>query len=179
MKKHLSLFVTTSAAALALAYVFFIFFPGQKEITELRGALQKKQQYVAESAKLVAVVNDLERELDDCHSFIDAWRAESPSGSKLSDLMSQITSQAAEADVQLVSFHPAAAEQHELLRELPATIRVDGSFLGISDFLRRLESLPAAIWIPTVNLKPEGEDGQNLQCELTLSIFSDTTDIAD
>jgi len=179
MKKHLSLFVTAGAASLALAYVFFVFFPGQRKISELRNELQKRQQYVAESAKLVAVVNDLGRELDECRAFVNAWRADSPSGSKLADLMSQITNQAAEANVQLVAFHPATAAQHAMLKEMPATIKVDGSFHGISDFLRRLETLPAAIWIPSVNLKPEGEAGQNLECELTLSIFSDSTDIAD
>jgi hypothetical protein len=57
--------------------------------------------------------------------------------------------------------------------------KTSGSFHGIADFLQRLESLPSAIWIPSVNLKPEGETGQTLQCELTLSIFSDATDIAD
>ena len=179
MKKHLSLFVTAGAAALALAYVFFVFIPGQKKIAELRAVLQKKQQYVADSAKLVAVINDCESQLDECRSFINGWRAEAPTGSKLASLMGRITSQAADADVQLVAWHPAAAQQHAMLREMSATIKVEGSFHTVADFLRRLESLSAAIWISDVNLRPEGESGQSLHCELTLSIFSDSNDIAD
>ena len=179
MKKHLSLLITTASAALALAYVFFMFFPGQKKIAELRKSLQQEQQYVAESAKLVAVINDLERQIAECESFISNWRSQSPHGGKMADLISRITADATESHVNLVAFHPSAAERHAMLRELPATMKVEGSFHGIAEFLRRLESLSASIWIPSVNIKPAGETGQTLRCELTLSIFSDAIDIAD
>jgi len=179
VKKHLSLFVTAAAGALALAYVFFVFLPGQTRIADLRKTLQQKQQYVAQSTKLIAVLNDLQSELDECHSFIETWRANAPTGSKLADLIGSLTNNAEEAHVQFVAFHPSPTHQLGLLRETPATIKVKGPFHAVADFLRRLESVPAAIWIPTVNLKPEGESGQDISCELTLSIFSDASDIAD
>jgi len=179
VKNHLSLFVTTGAAGIALAYVLFCFVPGQQTIADLRESLQQKQHYVLESTKLVSVINDLERELDECHSFVNGWRAQAPSGSKLANLMGDITNQAEQAKVQIVSLLPAQTVQHAMLREMPFSIKVEGSFHAVADFLRRMESLPASIWFPIVNLKPAGEDGQDICCELTLSIFIDASDIDD
>jgi type IV pilus assembly protein PilO len=177
-KKH-SLCITVATAAFALAYVIFVFLPGQAKIRQLQENFRQQQDYLAQSARLPSVIAELEDEIKECRTFADRWRSVAPSGPRMAEMLGHVTGEAASAGVELLNLHPQPLQSFEMLQEIPLELKLQGSFHRLADFLRRIESLPASLWVREVKVQPTAEDGEVLHCELTLSIFTENNDISD
>jgi Tfp pilus assembly protein PilO len=81
--------------------------------------------------------------------------------------------------VKTVRFDPQAHQRYQILHKLPLEMEVQGAFAQVFDFVRRLESLEAPIWVEEVSLEPVSENSEDLQCELKMAIFAARTDISD
>jgi hypothetical protein len=66
-----------------------------------------------------------------------------------------------------------------VLAQQGVTIHLQGSFPQVFDFLRRVEELPATIWVPSLRLTADERGGSTLRGELNLTIFVDRKDSAD
>jgi type IV pilus assembly protein PilO len=179
VKNHLSLLVIAIAGAVALAFVFVFFLPQQSRIRELRQELDQQQMYISQSAQLPAVIAQMESDIARCQEFNKQWRSVTPQPGQLSELYRQITGEAQAAGVSLVNLRPRVPVTYALIHDVPLDLRLDGPFHPLADFLRRLEELPGSLRIREVKLQPTAENGQRLQCELTLSIFTESSDISD
>jgi Tfp pilus assembly protein PilO len=179
MKKHLSLFVTAGAGALALAYVMLVFLPGQKRITALREQLTLEQQHITNAASLPAMIAQVESEIAECRRFSDGWKAIAPESGRLAELYRQITAEAALAKVALVNLRPGLPTTYQLIQEVPLELNLEGELYPLSAFLRALEAMPTSLQVRQVKLQPTSEDGQTLRCELNVSIFTENTGFSD
>jgi Tfp pilus assembly protein PilO len=170
--------ITLPLAAMAAAYVFFIFLPGRKALAELREEIRVKQDYVDQAGSLPATLAQHKRELNDSRAYAEAWHHRLAEEKELPALFGRIHNAAKAAGIRVTKFDPQAAVAFETLRRVPLSLGCSGSFPQIHKFLRALEDEPAAIWVESLRIDKATEDGRDATGEATLVIFANNPEIS-
>jgi Tfp pilus assembly protein PilO len=171
--------ITALLASLAVAYVTFVFVPAQAEITVLRGRLNERRQHILQANGLALPVTHATEQLTKTRHISTEWRKAAPNPAELSSCFASLTAEAKAAGVSIERFDPQLAIDRQVIAEHGVTVHFRGSFAQTFDFLRRIEELPASVWIPSLRLTTEPMTGSTLRGELNLTIFVDRTDSAE
>lgn len=171
--------ITALLASLAVAYVAFVFVPGQAEISTLRSQLNERRQHILQASSLVLPVENATAQLAKTRLVSLDWKRAAPSADELSECLGGLTNEAKAAGVVIEQFVPATATEMQVLAQQGVTIHLQGSFPQVFDFIRRIEELPATIWVPSLRLTADERGGSTLRGELNLTIFVDRKDSTD
>jgi hypothetical protein len=176
--KPKSWLTTALLAAAAMAYLFFIFLPGQLSIGELRAQVQERHQQILQAQSLTRTVALAKERLAATHDVGKAWRADAPRQSGLISHFASITQQAEAAGVAIDRFDPMTAVELNLISMQSVTLQFHAPFAAAFGLLTRLEGLPGTLWVRDLRLHAANENDNILRGELTLTIFVDRTDYA-
>lgn len=171
--------ITALLASLAVAYVAFIFAPEQAEIGGLRSQLNERRQHILQASSLVLPVDSAVKQLAKTQLVSAHWKQSAPTASGISVCFAQLTSEAQSAGVSIERFDPQPANEMQALAQHGVTVHFHGQFSEVFDFIRRVEELPASVWIPVVRLNTEETSGAKVRGELNLTIFVDRNDSTD
>lgn len=174
-----SLTLTIAISGAVLGYAFLVFMPIQRSIGALRGELDAKRLFILEAEKLKAEVVELEARLKQAQFVVERWQQNAPSDEDMSTLIGQVSVLASETGAVPGRITPRDPITLAALRRHPAELAVEGTYLQLTDFLRRLELLPKTVWISNLRLEPAGEDGETLRCEISFSVFADNSGDSD
>jgi Tfp pilus assembly protein PilO len=170
------LLITIALGGAVLAYAFFVFMPMQESIRRLHDDVRQKQTEIYQSEQLLAAIVATERELADTQDFIRNWRNKASGASGLTGVFAQVTQDAHESGVKTLRFAPQMIQRRETLDELPLEMEVQGPFSKIFDFVHRLETLEASLWVRELSVERASENSEDLKCELKMAIFAARTD---
>lgn len=171
--------VTLSLAAIAIVYLKFAWLPGRCAIREMSQQLKTKQAFLAESTDLSAMLIGVQHKLDKADAIVTQWEKASPGKRDIPQLYGKINSLAKESHLTTGRFDPQPFVTHEKLHEIPVAVSCAGTFAQIHDFLRKVEGLPATIWIESMRLEKTAQTTKGVQCEITLVVFSDNPQDSD
>ncbi len=171
--------ITALLASLAVAYVTFVFVPAQAEITALRGRLNERRQHILQANGLVLPVAHATEQLAKTRLISTEWRKAAPNPAELSACFASLTEEAKPAGVTIERFDPQLATDMQVIAQHGVTVHFRGNFAQTFDFLRRIEELPASMWLPSLRMTSDPMNGSTLRGELILTIFVDRTDSAE
>lgn len=171
--------VTAVLAASSVAYVGLVFVPRQRAIGLLRSELNEKQQHVLQTERLNVPIRQAELRLTSTRDFATQWHDSAPKPDELVGVYAKLAEQAKLADVRLKRVDPQPAVELQTVNEHPLTLSLAGNFSQTFDFLRRIESLPETVWVRSLRASSGVEPGEDLQVELSLTIFADRSEIND
>ncbi len=171
--------VTLPLAAGSIAYVVFVFLPGQQTTAELRSRIRQKQQHLAHAQAVGAALVASEEELRLIRQYQEQWRKNVPRVARLSELFAGIHGVEKRSGVQTVRFDPQPVVARAYLSEVPVSLGCVGSFAEVFALLHGLERLPAKVWVKRVHLEKIRPDSENVQCRVDLTIFADNRDKTD
>ncbi|MCI0358695.1 MAG: type 4a pilus biogenesis protein PilO [Planctomycetaceae bacterium] len=171
--------ITALLASLAVAYVSFVFVPAQAEITTLRGRLNERRQHILQASGLVLPVEQAVQHLAKTKQISANWHAAAPNPAQLSQCFASLSAEAKAAGVAIERFDPKDSTEMQVLAQQVVTVHFQGAFAQVFDFVRRLEQLPATIWIGELRLNNDQPGGLSLRGELNVTIFVDRADSAD
>lgn len=169
----------------AVLAFFFLVRPKMTQVTETREMVdQARADEVAlrsELARLEAVREDAPR----IRRQLARFRKAVPPVADLPGLINLLQDAANVADVEFFSISPAApaASPTGAAAEIPASIQVIGSFFQVDEFLFRLETMPRAAKVITIEVaeagaEEEGVDTGVFRLDVTMSTEFYTTDTA-
>jgi Tfp pilus assembly protein PilO len=164
--------VTLSLAAIAIVYLKFAWLPGRRAIQEMSQQVEIRQAFLAQSTGLAAMLTGVQGELDKADAIVRQWEDASPGKRDIAQLYGTINSQAKEAHLTTGRFDPQPFVAYEKLREIPLAVSCSGTFAQIHDFLRKVEGLPATVWVESMRIEKSAQNAKDVQCELSLVIFS-------
>jgi Tfp pilus assembly protein PilO len=170
--KRSSWFVTLPIAALAIAYLAFIFFPTAKAIRETRGEIRLKQDYISQTEKLQTTVRQLEQNLDEAQQYAKSWRRQVPVPGQLSELFGTITAASRECGATTTRFDPQPEVAIDHLHRVPVQMDLIGSYHTICTLLAELERLSETVWVDEVKIEKQSGSGKDVKCELKLDVFA-------
>ena len=171
--------ITALLASLAVAYVTFVFVPAQAAITALRGRLNERRQHILQASGLVLPVAHAGEQLAKTRYISTEWRKAAPNPAELSTCFASLTAEAKAAGVSIERFDPQLATEMQVIAQHGVTVHFRGGFAQTFDFIRRIEELPASVWLPSLRLTSDPLSGSTLRGELIVTIFVDRTDSAE
>jgi Tfp pilus assembly protein PilO len=171
--------ITALLASLAVAYVAFVFVPAQASIATLRGQLNERRQHILQAQGLALPVEHASKQLAATREVSDKWRSAAPSAAELSANFAQLSAEAKAAGVVIERFDPQTPAELQVLSQHAVNVHFHGQFAAVFDFLRRIEELPATVWISHLRIATDGGPSATLRGELNLTIFVDRTGSAD
>lgn len=178
-RKSRSMIATVLAAVASIAYVFFVFLPGQKAIGELRRELTEKQQYIIDADRLSQAIEQVEHDFDAGRQFTTQWKEAAPSESELAAMLGRITEETRASGSTIVRLDRRPISRLETIWYVPVVLECRGSFAEVFELVRRVESLPQDVWITDLHLERGSEDAEAVHAELVLTIFADNSEKLD
>lgn len=170
--------VTGLLAAVAVAYVVFVFLPLQHSINRLQQQVQERRQQIMQAESLVTTVAQARVRLAAAHEVCQQWRSEAPRHSQLITHYASLTQKAEESGVAIDRLDPLPAVELNLIAQQNVTMQFHAPFAAVFDLLQRLEALPGTLWIRDLRLQAATDNDNTLRGELTLTIFVDRSDYA-
>lgn len=175
MKKLLqqsSWIITAPLLLLTVLYLTVFFVPGRRELNRLRADLdstvEMAYQAEAKSTRIEAIQADIRATL----AFNDEWEQRRLSTARFAELFGRIHALGRDAGAVFRSFNPEPPVPMQHLDQLPVKLVCVGSYASLFDFIRRLESMPEAILIHSVDVAAPRKDGEETQCSLNLTVFT-------
>ena len=178
-KKPKSWILTVLISAAALAYAFFVFLPAQKSIASLRSELAGQRKEILELGSLETEIVGLQRRIAAVRATLETWQEHAPTERETATFIGVVSQLAQQAGARVERITPRSVGNMAALRQHPADLTVEGDFVQIADFLRRLEQRPETIWITRVNLTASGAAGASVRCELSFTVFTDNPNNSD
>ena len=168
--------ITGLLAAVAVAYVVFVFLPAQRSINELRADVQERRQQIMQAQSQIRTVALAHKRLAETREVSQQWQADAPQHSELITHFASLSKQAEAAGVTLDRLDPSPAAQMHLIAQQNVAIQFHATFAAVFEFVRRIEAMPGTIWIRNLRVESTGENSNALRGELTLTIFVDRAD---
>ncbi|HWO69715.1 MAG TPA: type 4a pilus biogenesis protein PilO [Actinomycetota bacterium] len=170
-----------AVAVLALLAVLLLLLPKMREVGEAREQLAAAQD---QEQSLQNQLRALQEAREEAPRVRDAIRRLDTQVPPTADLPGMIRLLAGAADRAAVDFFsvapgtPTAAEAG--FSVVPAQIQVTGGYFSLDEFLYRLETLPRAVKVTSLQISPGGGEGQAAPAGLSmqLSVEFYTTDVS-
>lgn len=178
-RKPRSWIITALLSAVAVAYVLFVFLPGQRAIGSMRKQLHEKQEYIVQADRLVFAISRASTDLQSAHEFSAGWRNAAPSEAKLAAIFGGLTERAQLAGLAMHRFDPQPIVRLDSIWEAPINMVAEGSFSQVIEFLRLVETMPGTIWVQDLRLERGENVEKHLRCTLTLIVFADNRDFSE
>lgn len=178
-QKRGSWIVTLPLAASSIAYLVFIFLPGQKTAAELQSQIQEKRNHLGHVESLGAALVAAEEELRLTRKFREQWQTSAPSVTQISDLFGRIHRVETASGVQITRFDPQPVVPREHITEVPLSVGCTGTFADVFSLVRGLECLPADVWVRKLHFAKKAPDREDVECSIDLVVFADNRDKLD
>lgn len=175
-KRPQSWIITAFLAAVAVAYVWFVFLPCQRAINAQRAKVQERRQQIMQAQTLTRTVEQARQRMTETRLVSEKWRADSPRRTDLVTHFAKLTQQAQLAGVAIERLDPLPTVELNLVAQQNVTLQFHAPFAAVFDLLRRLEQLPGTLWVRSLRLHMTSEASRDLHGELTLTIFVDRAD---
>ena len=164
--------MTISLAAVAAAYMFFVWLPGRKQLAAIGEEIETKREVVARAADLTKTLTASQKELESTRAVAKKWLETAPDNRDLPAMFGRINAMAKESGLAVLRFDPEPLVVHEAIREIPLTIGCSGKFSQVFEFLMKVESLPESVWTNEMRLEKSQGNRGNVRFSADLAIFS-------
>lgn len=157
-KQKLALLIAILAIEGAALY-WGLYAPRQKELTQLRGKLEKLQNEVREKTRIANNLPKLKKEYQQLQKDLESALTELPNQKEIPSLLTGITSVGKGAGLDFLLFRPKGEVPKDFYAEVPVDISVSGSFYGVANFFTAVGNLPRIVNITNVSftdIKPAG-----------------------
>jgi Tfp pilus assembly protein PilO len=174
--------ITLPTLAVAAAYGYFVFLPKERSIAALRGEINAAEQFIEQVEALAPAIEATRQHLDKTRQYVDQWKQSAPTEDGLSEVFGRINRLAAESGITTTRFEPQPAVAYDTIQRLPVVVACVGSFDEICQFLQGLDRLTGTVWIERLRIQgsgESGESGEDVDCELSLAVFTDNPDDSD
>jgi Tfp pilus assembly protein PilO len=176
---HSKWVIVVPAVGLVAAYIFCAFLPGQRAIGKLQDELATTEQFIEQVDAMGPAVGVTQQEFDKTQTYVEAWETSAPTEEELSALFGRISLLAKQSGTTTTRFEPQTAVHYEKVSRIPVVLACTGSFAQICQFLHELEGLGQTVWVEALRMEGSGQNGEDIQCELTLGIFAVNPDDSD
>lgn len=171
--------VTVPLAAAALAYLLLFLLPGNRAIGELRQQIRQKRDFIEIAASMAKTLGTLRTQREQAASYSAACAGGGSTSGGISAIFGEINDLATAAGTTVTRFDPEPVVSYDKIKRIPLTMGCVGSFAEICTFLRRLEELPAMIWVETLRVEKIDKNSESVSCEINLVVFAGNPEDSD
>ncbi len=161
------------------AYLWFVFFPGMKEMRELRADIGTKQSFLAGAPARAVRMKAAQEEEKKTADYVRRWRGSSAKAGDVAKVLGRLSETMKTSGVVTTAFRPEPKQSLAVLDRVSLSVGCVGTFAQVQTLLATLEGLPERIWIEEARFECDGKDREKMRCELKPAIFVDNFEISD
>lgn len=135
----------------ALALVWFLYLPKQKQLTELRSQHAKLQAEVEEKTRIANNLPKIQKEYNELNQELEKALTELPNSKEIPSLLTSITTTGKNAGLDFLVFRPKPEVKRDFYAEVPVDITVAGSYYSVANFFAAVANLPRIVNISNVD----------------------------
>jgi Tfp pilus assembly protein PilO len=173
-RKFRSVFTLLFTMASLIAYLVFVFLPGNRAIAQLDDEVTELRSYIQVSSQLTLEIEEIEGKMGRIREAQSEWEKSAGATASRSVVYGAVSQIAADNKLQMVEFKPKPSESMALLEPLGLSLTYSGKFNSIANFIAELEAMPQVIWIDQATF--QRQKGEDVQVALEMRIFVDKTD---
>jgi Tfp pilus assembly protein PilO len=169
--------VSVITLGVVMIVTFFLILPKMSSVSSARDQLQTEQQHEQELEVQLQQLQDAQQAAPETEQKLSELRAKIPPTLDEPGLIRAVSDAGASASVDVLSLAPGtpSTDPSGNFSLLPVTLQANGSFFSIDEFLFRLERLPRAMKVLTVDISP-GSPPFELSVNMSLEVY--TTDVS-
>ncbi len=171
--------VTPCLGAIAATYLMLVWLPSRRVIKQWHDEVEARQKVVTGATGVAATLAAVEQELDKSREAVADWEKVAPGKRDIPALYGGINALAKETGLTITRFDPQAIQVYEKVQVMPIAVVGNGTFAQLFEFLRLIEALPVTIWVDSLRLEKQSQNGKDIQCELNFAVFSNNQQSSD
>jgi Tfp pilus assembly protein PilO len=163
--------------AVVMIVVLFLILPKMSSVRTAHDQLQTEQQHQQALEVQLGQLQDAQQAAPETEQKLSELQTKIPPTLDEPGLIRSVSDAGASASVDVLSLAPGtpSADPSGKFSVLPVTLQASGSFFSIDEFLFRLETLPRAMKVLTVDITP-GSPPFELSVNMSFEVY--TTDIS-
>lgn len=185
MSRRAPIFVGVAAALLVVIAIFVLVLPKSAKIEETTAAVTTAEQQERSLRVQLQALQEAQASAPQTKREIQQVEAMVPSTADLPALIRLLRDASDRAGVDLFQFSPGTPtlDPSGTFSVIPTSVNVTGSYFALDEFLYRLESLPRAAKVTSVQISPGGSSaeatttttsltGNELTLQLTVEFYT-------
>lgn len=167
-----NLIVLVILGVFVLCAVFFVYVPQGRKIDKLRTQITTQSRHLAEESKKVAIVPDLQRQVNTMKSRYRNFDSRLPRRQELGGFLREISGHLANEKLSNQLIEPGKPCREELFHTLPIIMKFKGSYLALGAFLKQINQMERLTRVQKLSIR-QGQDKKDelLEIELQLNIY--------
>jgi type IV pilus assembly protein PilO len=168
------------AAIVAIPFVLFavlyflIYDPKVKELEQKRSESQKLEKKYVENQAVADNLPQFQEEVNILNQQLDRAVTLLPNEANVHQLYKQLFVEAEKANVELLSFKPGSEGRKDFYNELSLSVRLEGTYHRIAEFIDRIGKLDRIINVSDINFSKVVLTNGDAELELTTNVTTYT-----
>jgi len=159
-------------AVIGGAYYFFVFMPKNDELTRVQNNYETQAKMLSTYKMRAAEIVKYEKKMAETQAAFNLAMRALPDKREIPSLLTGISKAGSDAGLAFLLFQPANEINQEFFKQIPVSIKVEGRYHQITDFLFQITRLNRIVNINNVDVKGI-RDGQLLEmsCDAVTYMF--------
>jgi Tfp pilus assembly protein PilO len=162
--------MTVIMVSLLVLFLAFGFRPALLRQRDLQTQIELRKRELETSRTRAANFMVLTNEVRRLENQLLKFNKRLPRTMELPEFIQEMTQASQQAGLKPV-FHPQAVKRLDLYCEVPITLTFSGDFIGVFNFLRRLEGMQRLTRVKTLNLKAKDSKLGQVEASLVMNIY--------
>jgi type IV pilus assembly protein PilO len=146
---------------------FYIYLPASDQMTRLNEEVTAVRSERDKKKAIVANLPKLKQELAQWDAQLKAAMAQLPDSKEIPELLSNLSTKAREAGLEIILFRPRAENFQEFYAEIPVDIVVRGGFYNAVTFFEEVGRMGRLVNIDNINLKKYRDNADSVTLDIS------------
>ncbi len=166
-----NLIVLGILAVVTIAYMFVVYRPQSKSMEDVHIRRAERQRELEAGARKASCVPPMIREIDKMRKrFNKDWDRRLPQRQELAGFLREISSNLGHKKLSNQIIQPGNPTRGPLYNRLPITMKFEGDFLSLAEFLVRVDEMTRLTRIEQLVIEPSKDNGV-LSVEMGMNIY--------
>jgi len=148
------------AIGVGAIYCVVVLLPLRSAVGNLNDQIQQKQQYVISTGQLPSAIESLQQDVQLAEEYRNLWLEKAGTKDHFAEALGKIHSLIEKEGLQTDRISPEPPKDMESVSSAEVSITLTGPFMGVVQFLNRVESLDEEVLVKGVSI--EGYGGKDL-----------------
>jgi len=158
-------------AVIGGGYYYFVFMPKHDELKKVQKKYQAQVKKLSIYKKRAAEIIKYEKLMAQAQEEFNLAMQALPDKRELPSLLTGISKAGSDAGLAFLLFQPTNEVNKEFYKEIPVSIKVEGRYHQITDFLFQITKLNRIVNINNVNLKSKKGKKLEMSCKAVTYMF--------
>jgi len=159
-----NLIVLAVVAAIGLGAIFLVYGPQGKKLEELNLQIASLKTELDDKTRKASIVPDMVKQIHEMKNRYKNFDRRLPKQKELGEFLRQISENLSQQKLANQLIEPGNPMREDIYHTLPITMKFEGSYISLANFLKRLESMERLTRVQKLDIRTApGQSGVSIE----------------